>query len=186
MPRILQYSFTPFRECVGIPSYWVQFAQQPATEEGHVPLVQGHSDQVRGHMTITMTTSLLQPLLHAKHSIGDCLSPSPPPLLSHPALPCRYNISQLEEWSRTHGMVRSGVVEQLQPVVQAVKLLQMRKSNEEDVKTICELCCELNPLQVRRHTVSLQHWHVESEGRAFQPSSSWSSTVTFTSVTGRF
>ena len=78
IPLILQYSFTPFCECVGIPSYWVQFAQQPATEEGHVPLVQGHSDQVRGHMTITMT-SLLQPLLHAKHSIGDCLSPPPPP-----------------------------------------------------------------------------------------------------------
>ena len=47
------------------------------------------------------------------------------------------------------------MVEQLQPVVQAVKLLQMKKSNEEDVKTICELCSELNPLQVRTHAVSL-------------------------------
>ena len=79
------------------------------------------------------------------------------PLLSpsFPPHPLRYNISQLEEWSRTHGMVGSGVVEQLQPVVQAVKLLQMKKSNEEDVKTICELCSELNPLQVRTHAVSL-------------------------------
>ena len=54
-------------------------------------------------------------------------------------------------------MVGSGVVEQLQPVVQAVKLLQMKKSNEEDVKTICELCSELNPLQVRTCSVTPAH-----------------------------
>ena len=144
IPLILQYSFTPFYECVGIPSYWLQSAQQPATEEGYVPLVQGHSDQVRSHDYHHDNK------LDAASEITSTALVTAFPSLPHLALPCRYNISQLEEWSRTHGMVGFGVVEQLQPVVQAVKLLQMRKSNEEDVKTICELCCELNPLQVRR------------------------------------
>ena len=143
IPLILRYSFTPFYECVGIPSYWLQSAQQPVTEEGYVPLVQGHSDQVRSHDYHHDNK------LDAASEITSTALVTAFPSLPHLALPCRYNISQLEEWSRTHGMVGFGVVEQLQPVVQAVKLLQMRKSNEEDVKTICELCCELNPLQVR-------------------------------------
>ena len=68
-------------------------------------------------------------------------------------------------------MVGSGVVEQLQPVVQAVKLLQMRKSNEDDVKTICELCCELNPLQVRRHHSSIGLWNLKVEFSNHHPHS---------------
>jgi len=87
-----------------------------------------------------------------QNSIQDWFLIPPPPTQEETLigiiLPPRYNISQLEEWCRSHGLVESGVMDQLQPIIQAAKLLQMKKSNEEDVETICELCSKLNPLQV--------------------------------------
>lgn len=70
----------------------------------------------------------------------------------------RYNLSRLEEWCRDNEVCGSGcsegggALEQLQPIVQASKLLQMRKSRESDAEAISELCTRLNPLQV--HTSS--------------------------------
>lgn len=39
---------------------------------------------------------------------------------------------------------------QLAPIIQASKLLQMRKSSLRDVDTICDLCTQLNALQVQK------------------------------------
>lgn len=60
----------------------------------------------------------------------------------------RYNLNIVEEWVREHGLVSYGLLECIQPVVQATKLLQMKKKTEDDAKTICDVCTTLNTLQV--------------------------------------
>ena len=47
-------------------------------------------------------------------------------------------------------MAAEGVAVQLAPVIQASKLLQMRKSTLADVDAICDLCTQLNGLQVQK------------------------------------
>ncbi|NWJ10168.1 MYO5B protein, partial [Crypturellus undulatus] len=67
--------------------------------------------------------------------------------------PCphgRYNISQLEQWLRAEGLHQSGVREELEPLVQAAQLLQVKKATEEDAGAICTLCTVLSPQQVVR------------------------------------
>ena len=39
---------------------------------------------------------------------------------------------------------------QLTPIIQASKLLQMKKSTIADVNAICDLCTQLNALQVQK------------------------------------
>ena len=62
----------------------------------------------------------------------------------------RYNASQLEDWCRGRGVVAEGVASQLAPIIQASKLLQMKKSTVADVDAICDLCTQLNALQVQK------------------------------------
>jgi myosin-5 len=62
----------------------------------------------------------------------------------------RYNLSQLEDWVRGHELTDYDVLSQLQPSVEAAKLLQMKKSTASDAESICELCIHLNPLQVQK------------------------------------
>ena len=50
---------------------------------------------------------------------------------------------------RGHELTDYNVLSQLQPSVEAAKLLQMKKSTASDAESICELCIHLNPLQVR-------------------------------------
>ena len=47
---------------------------------------------------------------------------------------------------------------QLQPSVEAAKLLQMKKSTAKDAEAICELCTHLNPLQVSPNSL---HIHIQ-------------------------
>ena len=56
----------------------------------------------------------------------------------------RYNLSRLLDWVRCRTAL-CGVEEQLQPVLQASKLLQMNKT---DPSAILQLCTHLNVLQV--------------------------------------
>ncbi len=57
----------------------------------------------------------------------------------------------------TRGLGWAGLVDQLQPVIQAAKLLQMKKSSREDAAAIIELCTHLNPLQVRTLSTTTDH-----------------------------
>ena len=72
-----------------------------------------------------------------------------------------YNLSQLEDWVRGHRLTGSDVLSQLLPSVEAAKLLQMKKSTPKDADSICELCTNLNPLQVT-HTHTLTHTHTHT------------------------
>ena len=59
---------------------------------------------------------------------------------------CRYNLNVLEEWLREHKLTCA--LDILQPIVQASKLLQMKKETEDDAKCISEFCANLNTQQV--------------------------------------
>ena len=60
----------------------------------------------------------------------------------------RYNLNVLEEWIRENEVTVYGLLECIQPVIQATKLLQMKKQTEDDARAICDLCTKLNSLQV--------------------------------------
>ncbi|NXE28512.1 MYO5B protein, partial [Ardeotis kori] len=60
----------------------------------------------------------------------------------------RYNISQLEQWLRAEGLQQSGAREELEPLVQAAQLLQVKKVTGEDAGALCSLCTVLSPQQV--------------------------------------
>ncbi|NWR88222.1 MYO5B protein, partial [Furnarius figulus] len=59
----------------------------------------------------------------------------------------RYKISQVQQWLRAEGLQQSGALEELEPLVQAAQLLQVKKVTEEDVQAICSLCTVLTPQQ---------------------------------------
>ena len=65
-------------------------------------------------------------------------------------------MSQLEDWCRCHGAAAVGVANQLAPILQVSKLLQMKKSHLSDVDSICGVCTELNALQVMRGHCGVQ------------------------------
>lgn len=65
----------------------------------------------------------------------------PCPALSR--VPGRYNISQVEQW-----LQQSGACEELEPLVQAAQLLQVKKVTGEDAGALCSLCTVLTPQQV--------------------------------------
>ena len=48
------------------------------------------------------------------------------------------------------GVAAEGVASQLAPIIQASKLLQMKKSTVADVDAICDLCTQLNALQIQK------------------------------------
>ncbi|XP_044857017.1 unconventional myosin-Vb-like [Mauremys mutica] len=60
----------------------------------------------------------------------------------------RYNVCQLEEWLRAKGLQQSGAREVLQPLIQATKLLQVKKTMQEDAEAICCLCTALTTPQI--------------------------------------
>jgi len=62
----------------------------------------------------------------------------------------RYNLSHLEQWcrdNRLHQDQETGVMDTLQPIVQASQLLQARKT-EEDVSRVCDMCDRLTSPQI--------------------------------------
>ena len=60
----------------------------------------------------------------------------------------RYNVSQLEDWARDMGAMATVALTELLPIVEASKLLQMRKSSTSHAPAISEHCSHLNALQV--------------------------------------
>ncbi|KAF0291664.1 Unconventional myosin-Va [Amphibalanus amphitrite] len=61
----------------------------------------------------------------------------------------RYNLSHLEQWCRDNRLhdPETGVMDTLQPIIQASQLLQARKT-EEDVARVCDMCDKLTTPQI--------------------------------------
>ena len=59
-----------------------------------------------------------------------------------------YNVSLLEEWLRNRGMQAGGAVASLEPLIQAVQLLQAGKKTEADAKALVQTCTALSSQQV--------------------------------------
>lgn len=64
------------------------------------------------------------------------------------AIQIRFNLSSMEQWIREQQMPKwNEVVDKLDPIIQATKLLQTRK-NEDNIPTIVEMCNKLNCAQI--------------------------------------
>ncbi|KAI9303293.1 P-loop containing nucleoside triphosphate hydrolase protein [Cunninghamella echinulata] len=64
------------------------------------------------------------------------------------AMQIQYNITRIEEWCKSH-QFSDGMI-QLEHVLQAAKLLQMKKATLEDMENIYEACWILSPTQVQK------------------------------------
>ncbi|KAI9257981.1 P-loop containing nucleoside triphosphate hydrolase protein [Phascolomyces articulosus] len=64
------------------------------------------------------------------------------------AMQIQYNITRLEEWCKLHEMAEATL--QLEHLMQAAKLLQLKKSSLEDIKIIYDVCWLLTPTQVQK------------------------------------
>ncbi|CAK6955270.1 unconventional myosin-Vb [Scomber scombrus] len=60
----------------------------------------------------------------------------------------RYNLSLLEEWLRSRGLQAGGAVATLEPLIQAVQLLQAAKKTEGDAQSLCQTCTALSSQQI--------------------------------------
>ncbi|KAF3834954.1 hypothetical protein F7725_027512 [Dissostichus mawsoni] len=60
----------------------------------------------------------------------------------------RYNVSLLEEWLRSKGVQAGGAVATLEPLIQAVQLLQAGKKSEADAKALVQTCTALSSQQI--------------------------------------
>ncbi|NXW12006.1 MYO5B protein, partial [Fregetta grallaria] len=60
----------------------------------------------------------------------------------------RFNISQLEEWLHGKNLQHSGAAQNLEPLIQAAQLLQLKKKTSEDAEAICSLCTSLTTQQM--------------------------------------
>ena len=63
-------------------------------------------------------------------------------------LQLNYNVTRLEEWCNSHGIEEGSTC--LIHVLQAAKLLQLRKNTSEDIDIIYEICFALNPAQIHK------------------------------------
>ncbi|KAI8638134.1 P-loop containing nucleoside triphosphate hydrolase protein [Parasitella parasitica] len=64
------------------------------------------------------------------------------------AMQIQYNITRLEEWCKAHEV--SEATNQLEHLMQATKLLQLKKATLEDIKIIYDVCWFLAPTQVQK------------------------------------
>lgn len=63
-------------------------------------------------------------------------------------LQLNYNVTRLEEWCKSHDIPNSS--NYLLHLLQAAKLLQLRKNSKEDIEIIFEICYALKPVQIQR------------------------------------
>ncbi|KAI9315178.1 P-loop containing nucleoside triphosphate hydrolase protein [Dichotomocladium elegans] len=64
------------------------------------------------------------------------------------AMQIQYNITRLEEWCKGHDLSES--VSHLEHLKQAVKLLQLKKTSDEDLDIIYDACWVLTPTQIQK------------------------------------
>uniref|UniRef100_A0A7N8X9F3 Methyl-CpG binding domain protein 3b n=1 Tax=Mastacembelus armatus TaxID=205130 RepID=A0A7N8X9F3_9TELE len=60
----------------------------------------------------------------------------------------RYNVSLLEEWLRSRGLQAGGAVGTLEPLIQAVQLLQAAKKTDADAGALVQTCTTLSSQQI--------------------------------------
>ncbi|KAF9562132.1 myosin 5 [Agrocybe pediades] len=64
------------------------------------------------------------------------------------AMQIQYNITRIEEWCKSHGMPEGTL--QLEHLMQATKLLQLKKATPADIEIIYDVCWMLSPMQIQR------------------------------------
>ncbi|KAI0086656.1 myosin 5 [Irpex rosettiformis] len=64
------------------------------------------------------------------------------------AMQIQYNITRIEEWCKSHDMPEGTL--QLEHLMQATKLLQLKKSTAADIEIIYDVCWMLTPSQIQR------------------------------------
>ncbi|XP_023699451.2 unconventional myosin-Vb isoform X1 [Paramormyrops kingsleyae] len=60
----------------------------------------------------------------------------------------RYNVSLLEEWLRSRGLQTGGAMASLEPLIQAVQLLQVSKRSDADAQALVQTCTALSSQQI--------------------------------------
>ena len=63
------------------------------------------------------------------------------------AMQIQYNITRLEEWCKSHDMPEGTL--QLEHLMQATKLLQLKKASLPDIEIIYDVCWMLTPTQIQ-------------------------------------
>ncbi|KAF6764924.1 myosin 5 [Ephemerocybe angulata] len=64
------------------------------------------------------------------------------------AMQIQYNITRIEEWCKSHDMPEGTL--QLEHLMQATKLLQLKKATAADIEIIYDVCWMLSPTQIQR------------------------------------
>jgi len=64
------------------------------------------------------------------------------------AMQIQYNITRIEEWCKSHNMPEGTL--QLEHLMQATKLLQLKKATASDIEIIYDVCWMLSPSQIQR------------------------------------
>ncbi|GAA6049040.1 hypothetical protein JCM3770_005453 [Rhodotorula araucariae] len=64
------------------------------------------------------------------------------------AMQIQYNITRLEEWCKSHDMPEGAL--QLEHLMQATKLLQLKKASLADIEIIFDVCWMLTPTQIQK------------------------------------
>ncbi|CAO3694231.1 unnamed protein product [Umbelopsis ramanniana] len=64
------------------------------------------------------------------------------------AMQIQYNITRLEEWCKSHEVPEGAL--QLEHLMQATKLLQLKKATLEDIHIIYDVCWMLTPTQIQK------------------------------------
>ncbi|XP_067370667.1 unconventional myosin-Va isoform X2 [Channa argus] len=76
----------------------------------------------------------------------------------------RYNVSLLEEWLRSQSLQAGGAVATLEPLIQAVQLLQAGKKTEADAQALVQTCTALSSQQIVK-ILSLYTPHSDTDER---------------------
>ncbi|KAK0545973.1 Myosin type-2 heavy chain 1 [Tilletia horrida] len=71
------------------------------------------------------------------------------------AMQIQYNITRIEEWCKSHDMPEGTL--QLEHLMQATKLLQLKKATLGDIDIIYDVCWMLTPTQIQK---LIAHYHV--------------------------
>lgn len=80
------------------------------------------------------------------------------------AMQIQYNITRLEEWCKSHDMPEGSL--QLEHLLQATKLLQLKKASMSDIDIIYDVCWMLTPTQIQK---LISHYHVADYENPISP-----------------